>query len=416
MRFLFLTQFYLPETGAPQNRLADLVHRLAESSHQVTVLTALPNYPRGRVFDDYRGQFVMEEITENVRIIRTWLYTTTSKGFVPRMANYLSFAFVSLLIGIFKIGRQDFVFVESPPLFLGLSGWLLSRLKRAKFVMNVSDLWPDSAVALGILQNANLIRWATWLEEFLYRRADLITGQTQGIVESISKRCADKPISLMPNGVNAEALVPTSLSSDTRDRIRREYGLEGQFVVGYAGLHGLAQGLKTVLETSKLLTQHEDIIFVFFGDGPEKQRLCKIAMQERLDNVRFFAPEPPARMSEILCAMDVALVPLKRHRLFEGALPSKLFEALGTGTPVIVSIEGEARALVEESRGGLCVEPENPQAMAEAIQRLHEDPALRRSLGENGRAYVLRHYNRKDTADRFKQFILNMRPVPDKAG
>ncbi len=415
MRILFLTQFYPPETGAAQNRLADLVRCLAWSSHEVIVLTALPNYPRGEIFEAYRRRIFMEESANNVRILRTWLFTTKRKGFAPRIVNYLSFALFAFLIGILKIRRQDFVFVESPPLFLGLSGWLLSRLKRAKFIMNVSDLWPESAIALGMLRNERLVRWARWLEEFLYRRADLITGQTQGILDHIGKRCPHKPIALMPNGVSAEAIIPASRMNETRERIRGEFGFNGKFVVGYAGLHGLAQGLETVLDASQLLTQEREILFVFFGDGPEKLLLSSRVAEQRLENVRFFPPQPTSRMPELLCGMDVALVPLKRHRLFQGAMPSKLFEAMGTGTPVIVSIDGEARSIVEKSQGGIYVEPENPQAMAEAIVRLHENPVLRSSLGENARTYVLRHHNRKEAADRFQSFIMNFNSLSTAA-
>jgi glycosyltransferase involved in cell wall biosynthesis len=406
MRILFLTQYYPPETGAPQNRIADLVSRLTQSSHLVTVLTALPNYPHGEIFEGYQGHFSMEEREGGARILRTWVYATKSKGFLPRLLNYFSFALTCLWAGLFKIPSQDLVVVESPPLFLGLSGLLISRWKRAKLVLNISDLWPESAVALGILRASRLIRLATRFEEFLYRHADLITGQTQGIVESIRSRCNGKPVVLMPNGVNVEHFAPAAEFPGPRERIRGEYGLHKQFVVGYAGLHGLAQGLRTVLDAAQLLSHHSDICFVFFGDGPEKPQLSQMAEEAQLSNVRFFSSQPWFRMPEILSALDVSLVPLKRHSLFEGALPSKMFEAMGAGVPVIVSIDGEARALVEKSRGGIYVEPQDPRAMAHAILKLHEDPALRKFLGDNGRRFVTNFYNRCDIATKFEQFLL----------
>lgn len=407
MRILLLTQFYPPETGAAQNRLADLVRRLAQSSHIVTVLTSLPSYPAGQIFEGYRGHLLMEGKVAGVRILRVWSYATKKKGFIFRMASYLSFAGLALLVGIWRGGQQELIIAESPPLFLAFSGWVLSRQKRAKLLMNISDLWPEAAIALGILRSKTSIRLATWLAEFLYRHADLITGQTKGIVESVRGRCAGKPIALMPNGVDADQLISPYELCQVRQRIREEFGIQEKFVVGYTGLHGLTQGLEIVLQAARILLQKKEVIFLFFGDGPEKPELSRIAADAQLSNVRFFPPQPISSMPEILAALDVALVPVRRHRLFDGALPSKLLEAMGAGLPVVVTLDGESRFIVDESRGGICVEPENPEAMAEAILSLYRNPSWRTSLGQNGRQYVLRHYNRKDVADRFQRFILD---------
>jgi len=380
--------------------------RLSESSHSVTVLTAMPNYPKGEIFEDYKSHILLDEKQANVRIIRTWLYTTNSKKVIPRIANFLSFAVIATLIGIWKTGGQDLVFVESPPLFLGLAGWLLSRLKRCGFILNVSDLWPESAVALGVLRNTSLIRVATQIEEFLYRHANFITGQTEGIVANIQKRFPDKAVELMPNGVSTECLLSPSEKESTRMRVRAEFGLTDRFVVGYAGLHGLAQNLVTILDAAHFLADQKDILFVLFGDGPEKQRLVQDSSLRGLGNVRFYPPQAASCMPEVLSALDVAVIPLRKHRLFCGAMPSKLFECMGSGIPVVVAIEGEAKSLVERAQGGICVEPENVVAMANAILHLKSDRALRRVMGESGREFVARHYDRKKIAQRFEQSVL----------
>jgi glycosyltransferase involved in cell wall biosynthesis len=406
MRILLLTQYYPPETGAAQNRLSDLARRLANAGHVVTVLTALPNYSQGSIFEGYEKHFVIEDSLDGVRVVRTWLYTTKKKTFLRRMLNFCTFSALSLLVGAWKIRRQDLIIVESPPLFLGVSGLFLSWLKRAQLVLNISDLWPESAVALNVVQNRRLIRLATALEELLYRNSRLITGQTEGIVANIRARCADRLIAFIPNGVDLEKFVPDSRRVEVRELVRTELGFNDHFVVGYAGLHGLAQGLETVLESARLLSDFPEILIGLIGDGPERSRLRELAEKSGLTNVRFIPTQPASRMAEVLSALDVALAPLKRHPLFKGALPSKMFEAMGAGLPVIVSVDGEARAIIEKARGGIYVEPESPRQMADAILQLYLDPALRHSLGENGRRYVGSHYSRSEAARKFEQLLL----------
>ena len=404
MRILLVTQYFPPETGAAQNRLWSWVESLTQAGHDVRVLTGMPKYPQGEIFDGYKDHLFLEERQGNARVVRTWVYATKSKSFVKRLLVYFSFVFSSIFIGAWKIGKQDIVIAESPPLFLGISGFLLSRLKGAKLVLNISDLWPASAVALGILRNKALIKASISFEEFLYRKSHLITGQTKGIVENIRSRCAGRPVALIPNGVSLDTLVPAAKLGETQ-RVRGEFDLNGHFVVGYAGLHGMAQGLETILKAAEIVSGYSDIVFVLFGDGPEKPRLMRIAVQANAANVRFYSTQPASRMPQILAAWDVSLVPLRRQEIFKGALPSKMFEAMGAGVPVIVSIEGEAKTLVQESHGGICVAPEDPQAIAEAILQVYRDLKLRRSLGENAQRYVRTQYNRTTLANAFEEHL-----------
>lgn len=407
LQILILTQYYPPEVGAPQNRLSDLARHLARSGHTITVLTALPNYPRGEVFEGYRGRFSVVEQSEGTRVVRTWVYPLKRPSFRRRLLTYLSFAFSSVALGAWKVGRQDFVVTESPPLFLLFSGLVISRLKRAKFVVNISDLWPASAVAMGILRSRVLIALSTHLEEFLYRRSDLITAQTQGMVKNIRSRCPGRRVELMTNGVNTEAFqVPQQ--PELRARARKEFELQEKFVVGYAGLHGLAQGLETVIMTAKVLAGYEDIVFALFGEGPEKDLLMRLARQALLANVHFYPAQLASCMPEVLSLFDCALIPLKRLDLFQGALPSKMFEAMAASVPVIVGVDGEARRLVDKAQAGICVEPENPKALADAILKLYRDPACRKAMGEHGRAYVIEHYDRKRIARQFEQLLVGL--------
>jgi glycosyltransferase involved in cell wall biosynthesis len=375
--------------------------------HAVTVLTAMPSYPQGRVFDGYRGHLVLAELAHRIRIVRTWVYATKSKRLLPRLLNYCSFAFSSLVIGTFKVGPQDVVIVESPPLFLGFSGFLMSRLAGAKLIFNVSDLWPESAVAMGILRNKLFIGLSKWLEEFVYRRSDLITGQTQGIVDNIRSRFPGKRVELITNGVDVEAF-RLDTQAEQIENAKKEFGTEGKCVVGYAGLHGLAQGLDTALQAAQLLRGYPDLLFALFGDGPEKEQLVRRADENQLANVRFYPSQHASRMPAVLASFDIALVPLRRLDLFKGALPSKMFEAMAAAVPLVVSVEGEACVLTTNARAGICIEPENPGAMADAILDLYQRPVFRKSLGRNGQQYVMEHYNRQRIGEKFERLIVDV--------
>lgn len=407
MRILFLTQYYPPETGAAQNRMSDLARRLKNAGHDVTVLTALPSYPKGEIYPGYRGRFVMPEDDAGIRIVRTWAYATKEKSFVPRILNYLSFSVLSVAVGWWTIENADIVFVESPPLFVGFAGYCLSKLKHAKFVLNISDLWPESAVVLGVLRNRRLIRWVTRAEEWLYSRASLVTGQTQGIIASIRRRCPNTLLHLLTNGVAPEFLEEAAHLRSSRACLREKFGLGQRFIVAYTGVHGLAQGLDTLLRAAEILRGHRGIQFCFFGDGPEKPHLRSIAAERGLENVQFYPPLPASQMVELLASVDVCVVPLRRNDLFKGALPAKLFEALAAGVPVLAAVDGEAKELVEKSQGGLLVEPENPEDLAQKALRLYRDAELCRRLGENSPAYVLNYYNRKEIAERFERLLLS---------
>ncbi len=403
MRILLLTQYFPPETGAAQQRLSHLAKRLFSFGHEVTVLTSLPNYPTGRIFDKYRGRLFVEEQDEGVRILRTWAYASLSRTFVRRLLNYFSFALLAVWFGIWRAGRQDLVLVESPPLFLGITGLILSRVRGAPMIFNVSDLWPESAVAMGILRNSTIIRIAKVLESYIYRSSYAITGQSEGIVRDIRSRISKVPVELITNGVDPERFVG---SSDRREQMRLQRGFGDRCVVGYTGLHGLAQGLDCVLDAAQLVAHsNPEILFAFFGDGPDKVRLEALAEQRKLSNIRFFPAQPAETMPAILSSLDVAIVPLKNLPIFRGVLPSKLFECMAAKLPIVLAIEGEARELLERANGGLCVEPENPAAIAGAVKKLSGDPRLRRELGENGSRYVFAQYDRNEIARRFAALL-----------
>jgi glycosyltransferase involved in cell wall biosynthesis len=403
MRILLLTQYFPPETGAAPQRLSDLARRLGSFGHQVTVLTSLPNYPTGWIFDGYRGRVFMDEQRDGIRILRTWAYASRSRSFVRRLLSYFSFAFLATWFGIWRAGKQDVIVVESPPLFLGIAGLILSRLRCTPMMLNISDLWPESAVAMGILRNRPIIRAATALENYIYRNSYAITGQSQGIVRAIQSRVPEIPVELITNGVDPDRFV---LSADKRDDMRSQFGFGERCVVGYTGLHGLAQDLDIVLDAAQgLAKSNPEILVVLFGDGPEKGRLQASAKQRVLENVRFFPPQPADTMPAILSALDIAVVPLKNVPLFRDVLPAKLFECMAAKLPIVLAVDGEARHLLQRANGGIYVQPEDAEALADAVRKLSVDPSLRRELGENGSRYIFAHHDRTEIAQRFADLL-----------
>jgi glycosyltransferase involved in cell wall biosynthesis len=403
MRILIVTQYYPPEGGAAQNRLSCLATYLKESGHTVTVLTALPNYPTGEIFDGYKGRLVVGEDFDGICIIRTWLYTKPNLRFVGRLANYLSFSGLALLVSIYKVNRHDIVIAECPSLFVGIAGFIISRIKRAKFVFNVSDLWVDSAVDLGMLKSSALIGLARYVENFLYRNADLITGQTEGIVNTIKARINNKPVELITNGVDVGRFrSATDLASN---KMGEELHSVGRFVIGYAGLHGLMQDLETVIKTAILLREYEDILFVFYGEGPKKEKLIRMSTEAGLQNVMFYPHQPVQRMPEIFASFDAMVIPFRQLPILKGAVPCKMIEAMAAALPILLAGEGEAKNLVEKAHCGIVIEPENPRLLAEGLLELYRSDSYRRKLGQNGRQYTLQHYDRRHINGKFADLL-----------
>jgi glycosyltransferase involved in cell wall biosynthesis len=403
MRILILTQYFPPEIGAAQNRLSGLATFLKEAGHTVTVLTAFPNYPKGTIYEGYKNRLVVTEIKDSVTIIRTWLYTKQDLQFVGRLIHYLSFSVLALIVSVFKVSRQDIVIAECPSLFTGIVGWLISKMKKAKFALNVSDLWTDSAVDLGMLRNSSLISVALRMEKFLYQHAHLITGQTQGIVDSIRARVSHTPAALITNGVDQDFFIKTEHSHAKK---QRNGGMpSGKFIVGFAGLHGLMQDLETVMEAARLLREDEDIAFVFYGDGPKKEKLIRLSEEAQIQNVTFFPPQPAERMPEVFTSFDAMLIPLKDLPILRGAIPAKMLEAMAAAVPLLLLAGGEAKNLVQQAECGIVVAPENPKLLAEAVRELYHNDAIRRRLGQNGRQYALEHYNRQRINKTFEDLL-----------
>jgi glycosyltransferase involved in cell wall biosynthesis len=398
MRLAILTQYYPPEIGAPQARLSELAQKMVQAGHAVTVLTAMPNYPTGKIYPGYGG-LLRQEHHAQPEVIRTFIYPTQKANFIPRLANYFSFVISSTIAGSILLRRPDYLMVESPPLFLGLAAYWLSRLKRTRLIFNVSDLWPESAVRLGMLRQGGLsYRLSAWLERFCYRKAWLVTGQSKSILSNIQERFPSCHTFHLSNGVDTGKFHPERQTPEAR-AILDGQASTGSCIALYAGLHGLAQGLDQIVHAAELMRADSGFRFVLVGDGPEKQMLIQQARQCRLDNIRFLDPRPSSEIPALVASADIILVTLKTY--IPGAVPSKLYEAMASGRPVVLVAGGEPADIVQECRAGVVVDPGDIEGLAQALRMLNAQPALRRELGENGRKAAEQYFDRTKIVARF---------------
>ena len=406
MKILILTQYFIPETGAPQNRLYSLATGLVEAGAEVTVLTAMPNYPKMEIFDGYKGKLYKEELINSIRIIRSWIFIRKSKGIAARLMNYFSFVISSVIAGLLKVKKTDIIICESPPLFLGISALVLKKVKRAKLVFNVSDLWPESAEKLGIVTNNKILSLSYWLEKKIYQHAELVSGQTQGITKNILGRYPKVPVYWFRNGIDTD-----SFNLDATGRTFRQDNDIGEcdFVLLYAGIIGHAQGLEVIVKAASILKDKREILFVIVGDGPEKSKLVQISNENKLCNIRFLPNTDREFMPGIVAACDAYIVPLKKSELFKGAIPSKLFEPLAMGKPILLGVEGEADDLfIKGGKCGLAFEPENERELVKGIEILFNNRGLSSELGANGQTYVLNNFNRQRINMEFYNRIKNL--------
>ena len=400
MKLIILTQYFPPEVGAPQNRLYELALRLKSKGIDITVLTAMPNYPQMVIHKEYKGKCYHYEEIQGLKVHRSWIYVSKSKSIIPRLLNYFSFVFSSLFFGLFKLKKHDILIVESPPLFLGITAYLLSRAKKAKMIFNVSDLWPESAEKLEIINNKTMLSMATKLEEFCYRKSALITGQTQGIVKNIKTRFPNKNVYWLKNGVDIK-FYDVNKSSKEENAWRKANGYSNDdFILFYGGIIGHAQGLDIILNAAKSLEDKADIKFVILGSGPEKQRLLTLKEKLNLKNLEFYDAVPKAKMQEIITDINATIVPLKRLDLFKGAIPSKIFENLALKKPILLGLEGEAKELfIDDGNCGLAFEPENTEDLIKQILIIYNSPELSKQLGDNGLKYASENFNRDKIAE-----------------
>lgn len=405
MKILFLAQCYAPEEVSAAIFITELATDLAARGHRVTVVTGAPNYPQGRVFDGYRNSLYASEMLDGVRVIRTWSYISPSKKLLPRTLHYGTYSATSFYGGLFA-GRPDVIMSYSPPLPLGLSAWLLSRIFRVPWALQIEDLYPDAAVAAGVMTNRRVINFFLGMEKFLYRHAQRISVIAKSFRESLlGKGVPNQKIELIPIWADPNEIRPM----DRENSFRRAHGLAGKFVVMYAGNIGLTSCLEDVLVAADMLRGQTDIQFVIVGEGVRKDALMAEAESMRLKNALFLPYQPRKLFPEMLAAADVSLVTLNADAALS-SMPSKIFNVMASARPILAVAprESEIAQIVADAACGQNVAPGSPEELAKVIVEMKARESDIVQMGQNGRACLEKNYSRQHCVDAYEKMLAAM--------
>ena len=399
MHILLIHQAFAAINEPGGTRHHEFARLLAKQGHQVSIIASTVSYLTGVKGEQTK---VVSEFDGLIHIYRAYTYSALHKSFFHRLLSFFSFMISSFFISL-RISHVDVVWGTSPPIFQSFTAWLVARIKRAKFLLEIRDLWPAFAIAVGVLQNKFIIALSLWLERFLYRHADQLVVNSPGFIQHVQEK-GGKNITLIPNGADETFF---------QQNLQNEYHLNSlwkdQFVVLYAGAHGMSNDLSTVLATAKLLAEQNDILFAFLGDGKEKYHLIKEAENLNLKNVQFIDPVPKTEISAYFQAASVCLAILKPLELYKTTYPNKVFDYMAAGKPIILAIDGVIRDVVEDAGCGYFCQPADPQAIAHCILKLKGlDPSALQALGENGKEYLRQHFDRKIIGKYFSDMIEKM--------
>ncbi len=400
MHILLIHQAFAALDEAGGTRHHELARFLVQKGHKVTVIASPVSYLTGTSSHKRR------EVIEGVTILRAYTYNALHKSFVHRVIAFFSFMLSSFFTGL-GVWNVDVVWGTSPPIFQGVTAWLLARLKGAKFLFEVRDLWPEFAIAVGVLKNQTLIRMSLWLEGFLYQHADRMMVNSPGYVEHVKARGA-RSVELVPNGADPAMFNP----HDEGATFRQANGLCDSFVILYAGAHGISNDLGVVLECARLLANNPVFRFVLLGDGKEKAALQARAQEMGLENVLFLPSVPKTEMAQALAGAQACLAILKPIEAYKTTYPNKVFDYMAAGRPVVLAIDGVIREVVEQADCGVFPPPGDPQGMANAIQFLESDRYHANILGMHGRQYLVEHFSREQMARQLTQMFAEMTGKP----
>ena len=402
MHILLIHQAFaaLDEPGGTRHH--ELARHLVRHGHTVTVIASALTFLTGEAVGGRMPWKREQDGGEGITILRAYTYNALHRSFFHRMLSFFSFMFSSFVIGL-GVKNVDVVWGTSPPIFQGVTAWLLARLKGARFLFEVRDLWPEFAVAVGVLTNPFLISMSEWLEGFLYRRADQLVINSPGFFDHIFER-GGEDIALIPNGAEASMFAPEDDGAD----LRAAHGLGGKFVVLYAGAHGMSNHLEIVLEAAARLAGQPEIMIVLLGDGKEKANLTARAVAMGLENLIFLPPLPKAEMRSALAMADVCLAILKPVEMYKTVYPNKVFDYMAAGRATILAIDGVIREVIEAGEAGVFVPPGDPEALAVTIRQLAGQPEKVKQMGLNGRAYLEAHFDRPKVADELDELLREM--------
>ncbi len=411
-RILFLTPYFPPEIGAPQSRISELAKKLSERGHDVKILCAFPNYPSGVIPKEYTGKFLLKQKVMGLDVYRTYIYATANKGFIKRLAAHLSFA-VSSFFAYAKLRRElspDICIVESPPLFMAFTAILMRIIFGVRYIFNVSDVWPDSAVDLGMLKNKFLIRCAEALENAAYLFSAGVACVTRGIVDNIRRKgVPEKKVHFLPNGVDMNFFSHKKIADGAYDADRGEFikkfKIENKFVVLYSGTIGISQNLSFLIDVAQKLSEERGIIFLIVGDGAEREMLEEKVKKLGLENVVFERLIPKAKMPALVSISNACVVSLLDIPVFRGALPSKMYEYMAMRKPILMFAAGECAELLEKAYAGLASIPNDLDSAVSNLLKLFRENDKTAAMGESAEAFVGANFSREVICDRWEETL-----------
>ena len=381
IHILFLTDNFPPEVNAPASRTFEHCREWVKSGNTVTVITCVPNFPKGQVYEGYKNRLWQSEYIDGIRVIRVWSYITANEGFLKRTLDYISFMF-SAVIASFFTTKVDIVIGTSPQFFTACAAFCVASLKRIPWIFELRDIWPETISAVGAIKQSKVLNFIEKVELFLYRQSTAIVSVTHSFRQNLIKRGIDgEKIYVVTNGVDLSRFKPQAKNQVLLDK----YGLQNKIVVGYIGTHGLCHGLETIVFCAeKIGVASTRFCFIMLGDGARKPYLIRQAKSKNIDNIVFLDSVPKEQVSEYWSLLDISVIHLKRAELFQTVIPSKLFECMGMSIPIAHGVEGESAEIVSREEVGLCFEPENVDSLCSVIERLASDEKLYLKFKENG--------------------------------
>ncbi len=401
MRILFITDNFPPEVNAPATRTFEHCKEWVKKGDEVTVITCVPNFPKGRVYDGYKNKLYQKEEIEGVRVIRVWSYISANEGFAKRIIDFMSFAFMAFWAGLFK--KADIIIGTSPQFFTTWTAETLSVLKRKPWIFELRDLWPESIKAVGAISgDSKVFKLLEKIELRLYKRSSRIISVTHSFKKNLISRGIDEnKIRVVRNGANLERFSIRKRHLGWEERL----GVKDKFVVGYVGTHGMAHKLEFIINSWP--RDQEDLHLILMGDGAEKEKLKVRAKELKITNITFLDSMPKDEVPNLLSLMDVSLVPLKKSDLFKTVIPSKIFENAAMQTPILLGVEGESADIIKEFGAGLCFEPENKTSFIENLTVLKDNLEVYSNC-QLGCLNLARAFDRKKMAEEMRQHLLEV--------
>lgn len=409
MKILLIHQYFKEEDVTGGARFNEMTRIWQEQGHEITVIAGDMDGQSSSKREEYKGKFVTRKNQNGIEVWRCNVSESYNANFLGRLWGYFSFVFSGSYAGIFKIkGKFDIILVTSPPLFVGIIAYLVSKFKRTPFVFEVRDLWPESAIDTGVLKNKMIINFAYWFEAFIYKKAKLINVLTPAFYKVLlnEKKISSNKLIMIPNAADF-ALSDNLLENFERDGFRKQHGWDGKFVISYVGAHGVANGLDQILDTAILL-RDTNVLFVLIGAGMQKEKLMARSEREKITNVKFYDAVPKKDVLAFVIASEVGTSVLLKNDTFKTVYSNKTFDYMSCKKPILMAIDGVSRELVEEADAGVFVEPENPRDFEGKIRHYLENPSELTRQGNSGYKYAKENFDRDVLAKKYMQYLVDL--------